>query len=146
LRNCGEVITKDSLKTIALEHAARLLKQDGLSDAVKKKYQTAKFGEQWQRRFVQSQGFRQIRINGERADLRNIDISGMADIKSRIPALRLDANDVYNIDETALFYRARPVYTLAQRNDSGAECKIDKSRLTLVIRTNGDGSDRFLIK
>ena len=46
------------------------------------------------------------------------------------------------MDETGLFYRAFPKYTLAKKSDDGAGRKEDKSRVTILFSVNGDGSDR----
>lgn len=48
-------------------------------------------------------------------------------------------SDVYNIDETALFYRMLPNKTLANQLHSGV--KNDKVRMTFALISNADGSD-----
>lgn len=47
--------------------------------------------------------------------------------------------DIYNMDETGLFYSMAPDRTLASRQLSGV--KADKVRITVALCTNADGSD-----
>ena len=56
-----------------------------------------------------------------------------------------DQKDVYNLDETALFYQLLPNKTYSFSTESGFGCKKLKSRITLLLITNADGSDRMAI-
>lgn len=51
--------------------------------------------------------------------------------------------DVYNLDETALFYRLMPSKTYSFSDESTHGCKKSKDRITLVLITNADGTDRM---
>ena len=56
---------------------------------------------------------------------------------------RFTSKDIYNADETALFYQMLPTKTLSFK---GAQCtgsKLSKKRLTVLICANMDGSDRY---
>ena len=50
-------------------------------------------------------------------------------------------NDIYNGDETALFYKSLPHRTYCFDGDKPAGSAKRKDRLTLLIITNMDGSD-----
>ena len=59
-----------------------------------------------------------------------------------LPTLkRYSPNDVYNGDETALFYKCLPHRTYCFNGDKPAGSAKRKDRLTLLIITNMDGSD-----
>jgi hypothetical protein len=53
-----------------------------------------------------------------------------------------DSKDIYNLDETALFWRILPNKTYAFGNESKKGVKQLKNRVTLVLITNADGSDK----
>jgi hypothetical protein len=69
----------------------------------------------------------------------------MEPILDAIRALNIPPCNIYNWDETGLFYRAMPRYTLASISDDGAGSKEDKLRITAMISVNGDGSDTTLV-
>ncbi|SAL96395.1 hypothetical protein, partial, partial [Absidia glauca] len=50
---------------------------------------------------------------------------------------------VYNFDETALFYSAAPRTTIVQVGTKAEGEKLDKSRITVGVVANGDGSHRI---
>ena len=59
-----------------------------------------------------------------------------------VPTLaRYSPNDIYNGDETALFYKSLPHRTYCFDGDKPAGSAKRKDRLTLLIITNMDGSD-----
>ena len=59
-----------------------------------------------------------------------------------VPTLaRYSPNDIYNGDETALFYKLLPHRTYCFDGDKPAGSAKHKDRLTLLIITNMDGSD-----
>jgi hypothetical protein len=57
----------------------------------------------------------------------------------------LDPEDVYNFDESALFYRLLPNKTYAFANDSRFGGKQLKNRITIAFICNASGSDRQAI-
>ena len=59
-----------------------------------------------------------------------------------VPTLaRYSPNDIYNGDETALFYKSLPHRTYCFDGDKPAGSAKRKDRVTLLIITNMDGSD-----
>lgn len=81
-------------------------------------------------------------VSGESAAANAV---GAADwLRSRVPEIfaRYEAADVYNADETALFFRLLPNRTLALKHErchGGKQCK---QRLTVLLCVNMDGSDK----
>ncbi|KAE8913425.1 hypothetical protein PF005_g17746 [Phytophthora fragariae] len=61
----------------------------------------------------------------------------IADLKRRLQGYRLA--DIYNMDETGLFYKLAPDKTIASRQIEGA--KKSKVRVTVALTYNADGSD-----
>lgn len=58
----------------------------------------------------------------------------------RIEVKKYDSDNVYNMDQTALFWKLIPDRTLATEKQSGL--KKEKARITLVCSSNATGSDR----
>ena len=53
-----------------------------------------------------------------------------------------EERDIYNADETGLFYKSLPKGTLAVRGDAPSGGKQQKERLTALLLVNQDGSDK----
>ena len=94
----------------------------------------------WLQSFCSRHSFRQFKIYGESG---SAPVEGyeeqLARIKERI--LPYDVEDVYNMDETGLFYNLAPDKTLARRQIEGM--KKDKTRLKVALTANATGSDRY---
>jgi len=86
-----------------------------------------------------------LRINGERAATPDDYQEAMSTIVDTIESLNLPASRIFNWDETGIFYRSLPKYTLAPMGDSGAGGKDDKARVTALVCVNGDGSHRSIV-
>lgn len=67
--------------------------------------------------------------------------------KSKLSDLIKDkqAKDIYNIDETGLFWKLLPTKTFAFQSESRDGIRRIKDRITVVLITNADGSDRLAI-
>jgi len=63
----------------------------------------------------------------------------------RITCGGYDPDDIYNMDETALFWRYAPNSGISSLDDSIGGIKKDKARITLVLTSNATGSDRMTI-
>ena len=50
---------------------------------------------------------------------------------------------IYNVDETALYYNLLPSRTLAEKSDDCHDGKRSKERVTVLLGTNADGSDKL---
>jgi hypothetical protein len=56
-----------------------------------------------------------------------------------------EPRDVYNADETGLFFNVLPERTLAYKGETCHGGKHSKDRLTLLLCVNSDGSDKQLL-
>lgn len=75
------------------------------------------------------------------------DQAGAAEwIKNVLPALLADYDpkDVYNADESGLFYKALPSGTFAAKGEKPEGGKTQKDRLTTLFLCNSDGSDKHV--
>ncbi|MBA0749479.1 hypothetical protein Gogos_003399 [Gossypium gossypioides] len=69
----------------------------------------------------------------------------MENIEDALPQIRakleiFDWKDIYNMDETGLFYHLQAEHSLATKQLEGR--KKDKERLTVVVYCNRDGSNK----
>ena len=87
----------------------------------------------WLDRFKKRYGISAKTISGESASVDKSCINHLRD-ELKLITRKYNPNDVYNMDETALFFRMLPNKTLANRNTSGT--KICKERLTIAVCAN----------
>jgi hypothetical protein len=100
-----------------------------------------KFSNGWLESFCKRNHFRRFRSHGESGDAQMDGIEeDLEHIKQRIACY--DLNDVYNMDETGLFYNLAPDTTIARRQIEGS--KKNKTRLTIAFTCNATGTDRFI--
>ena len=71
----------------------------------------------------------------------DVDSSVVEDFKSRLPGIMsgFHPDDVFNCDETGLFFRALPDKTLAQRTQNVKGGKQSKERLTVLLCCSATG-------
>ena len=55
-----------------------------------------------------------------------------------------DSRDVFNADETALFFKAMPNKTMYLKNMPANSIKVKKERLSILFCANMDGSEKML--
>lgn len=54
-----------------------------------------------------------------------------------------NAKDIFNVDETGLFYKCTPDKTLTLKNERCSGGKLSKERVTLLVGANMDGSEKL---
>ena len=54
-----------------------------------------------------------------------------------------EAKDIFNADETALFWKHTPDQTLAFKGEKPEGRKKKKDRITILVTANMDGSDKL---
>ncbi|KAL3698729.1 hypothetical protein R1sor_012805 [Riccia sorocarpa] len=120
---------------LLLEKASTLAKHLNLNDF------SASNG--WLSRFKQRHDIRMVTLHGEGDDACE---EGVNIARCNLPKLITDEGyeprDVFNFDETGLFYRQKPQRTLVTRAVSGQ--KKHKDRITLGVCVNADGSERWM--
>ncbi|XP_017624694.1 CENP-B homolog protein 2-like [Gossypium arboreum] len=93
----------------------------------------------WLEQFKARRGIKSYRIFGESGsvDLENIEDT-LPQIRAKLESF--DWKDIYNMDETSLFYRLQADHSLATKQLEGR--KKDKERFIVVVCYNGNGSDK----
>jgi hypothetical protein len=99
-----------------------------------------KFSNGWLYSFQMRHGFSKFQIHGESGDaeMNNIE-EALNQLKDRIKDY--NRSDIYNMDETALFYNLAPDTTIARQQIEGS--KKDKTRITIALTCNADGTDKL---
>ena len=92
----------------------------------------------WLQRFKDRHNIGSATLSGERA---SVDLGSVASWKERLPTITKDfaLADIYNMDETGLFFRALPDKTLTARGADCAGGKKSKDRLTVAVCVNALG-------
>ncbi|XP_074350027.1 CENP-B homolog protein 2-like [Apium graveolens] len=98
------------------------------------------FSQGWLDKFKLRHGIKSFRRFGESG---SVDVQ---DMEKKLESIREKINqfpmkDVFNMDETGLFYRLQADHSLATKQLEGR--KQDKERLTVVICYNEDGSEKI---
>jgi hypothetical protein len=145
IRQFGLPVSGPYLRLLADRTAKQLLEDPNCPEKVKSKYNSAIFGNSWLLAFKNRWNIKKLRLNGERASVPlNVD-ELMKPIIEVIKDLNIPISNIYNWDETGLFYRSMPRYTLASGLDDGAGAKEDKVRITALLSVSGDGSKKKLV-
>lgn len=97
------------------------------------------FSNGWVEKFLLRHNLKSMKLSGERG---SADIDA---IRAELPSLqriisRYKASDVFNMDETGLFYCMAPDRTIASRQLGGM--KKDKKRMTVALCANSDGTEK----
>lgn len=99
------------------------------------------FSNGWFDRFMKRNMLKCRLMNGEAGsvDINHPDlVAQVADIKTTIATY--ERRNVFNFDETGLFYRQAPQKTISSRDVAGV--KVDKTRITIGLMCNADGSSK----
>ena len=79
-----------------------------------------------------------LKVSGESA---GVDPATVDDYKKRLPSITsgFRSTDIFNCDETGLYYRALPDRTLAAKGDNAKGTKVSKDRVTLMFACSATG-------
>lgn len=99
----------------------------------------------WYDRFRKRYGLRMLTVSGERA---SADLEAFSSFKSNLMQIILDNRyekyEIYNADESGLFFKLLPSRTIALHDENIAEGrKVIKSRVTFMPCCNIDGSHKL---
>ena len=100
---------------------------------------TDKLDANWVNRWKSRQEVVCKKLHGE---AESVDQCGVDDWqKHRLPALlkQFKAEEIFNTDETGLFYRCLPDRTHVMKNEKCAGGKLSKDRLTVLVTTSMAG-------
>lgn len=119
-----------------------LLKEKALTFADKLKIENFSSTDGWLDRFKARHNIKFRNICGEKND---VDTCASDEWIQQIPAIThgYHPRDIFNLDETALFYKLTPSKTLAFRNENCSGGKLSKERVTLMVGGNCDGSEKL---
>ena len=97
----------------------------------------------WLERWKERNGIKFKKQHGEKQDAD--DWGAERWVTEVLPGLLEDyePRDIYNADETGLYWRAIPDGTLAHKTEQAAGCKVPKERVTLLLACNMDGSEKL---
>lgn len=122
---------------ILQERARQIRQQLGGPDA-----DSFKASNGWLQKFRVRHAIQYRAICGESAA---VDMVTVEEWKHRLPSIfnEYDPSDVYNADETGLFFKALPSRSLVTAKDSCKGGKRSKERFTVLLCTNMTGTDKL---
>lgn len=132
--------TRTNITGIILQHKAHffwinLPMYKNLPESEEPKWSTG-----WLSRFKQRYGIRQFIQHGEAASAPdNVEVEESMRVIQDILMYK-EEHEIYNMDETALFWRMTPDSSLTTEQLSGF--KKDKNRMTAALCSNADASDK----
>ena len=94
----------------------------------------------WLSRFKTRYGISLRHLHGEAASV-DVGVVAMAREELKKTLSKYSPRDIYNIDETGLFFRMPPSKSLTTAPQHGT--KQFKDRITIALCTNADGSDKI---
>ena len=113
--------------------------------AVQMKIPDFQASDRWLYRFRQRHGMFQKRVHRESGSAKEDAVSPLREeLNKIINDEGLLLGQVYNFDETAVFWRALPATTqVIGKMNKAKGCKLDKARISELVGANADGSHRF---
>ncbi|KAF0685318.1 Aste57867_22763 [Aphanomyces stellatus] len=119
--------------TIIVRKAETLAKEMGLGDALR-------FSKGWLHRFQQRFSLHMFQLHGEAASADPKIVEDGREVLAAHTSL-YDLECIYNMDETGVMYNYQPNTTISNAPRSGS--KKDKSRISVVLASNADGSHKL---
>lgn len=131
MQSKGQTVTGEQLRSQAQRFWTRLPTYSSLPLPL--------FSTGWLDKFKARHGIRNFKRHGEAG---SVDVSTMEAelVKIRAITAEYSQKDVYNMDETALYWKKTPERGLATQQMPGV--KVDKCRMTIALTVNADGTDR----
>lgn len=99
----------------------------------------------WLHRFKKRRGIRELTIQGEKLSADGeVMVEFCYELETIITENNLQSSQIYNADETGLYWRAIPTKTLAASNEMSAPgYKKSKDRITVLCCANASGGHRL---
>lgn len=123
------ILTDAFVATKALQFADAL----GINTPDKKEFAAS---DGWLQRFKQRHNIKSYRLHGEASSAPVQDLDAFRR-ELREVTKKYNKNNIFNCDETGLFFRMAPNKTLAQAPEHGY--KKDKARITILLTCNATG-------
>ena len=103
---------------------------------------TFSYSNGWLAKFKRRKGISSVRLHGEAASANPSTVTaGREQLQEDLKAF--DPEDIYNIDETGLFYKLQPNQTLATKSSDIRGTKKSKERVTVALGANATGSHKL---
>ena len=93
--------------------------------------------------FTKRKGLISKKLAGESASVNREDTDNYMSTVLQPLLQRYDAEDIYNVDETGLFYKLLPDRTYTLKGDDCHGGKCSKERITLLLGANMSGTDKL---
>lgn len=141
-RLCFEWFLKARNKNIPV--SGPILKSKAIEIAEKLHYENFNASDGWLQRFRQRHSITFKCISGEAASVNQDDVREFVE---KLPSILLEYSpeNIYNADETGLFYKALPDKTLALKTEKCIGGKMAKDRLTILFCASMTGSKEPLL-
>lgn len=99
----------------------------------------------WVTKFKKRHGIRNLKVSGEKLSSDPSVVKPfLQKLTNKIREMQVEANQLYNADESALFWKMLPDRTLVHHEENSAPGrKVSKERITFVPCANGDGSHKL---
>jgi hypothetical protein len=102
---------------------------------------------QWLRRFRVHRGLQKMLVHGEGAEINKPDLGLLAALDDLYAIIaQYDPENVYNMDETGLFFRLLPRYSLLMPDEDISTTrgkKKSKDRVSLIVCANAVGNHKI---
>ena len=105
-------------------------------------YDDFKCSQGWLTSFKERYNIKLRSIQGEERDVKTEDVDAWHQTVWTEILQEYEAKDIYNCDESGLFYRILPNRTLAFKGQKCAGGKMSKERISIMFCANMDGSDK----
>lgn len=102
-----------------------------------------KVSEGWLARFKDRHGLVFKTVCGERGEVDEQVVKDWQNVQLKEHVAAYDPNDVFNADETALFFKALPDKTITFKGDPCTGGKRSKERVTVLLAANMTGTERL---
>ena len=116
-----------------------------LNEKICPRDQTFKASTGWLKNFQSRHGIRQLAIQGETMSANKVCLGDFkANLLQIIEEEGLSLSQVYNCDETGLYWKALPTKTLAsQREEKAPGYEVSKERVTILACANATGDHKL---
>lgn len=130
------------VKSINLPLSGDMVKEKAMIFASKFGVNNFKASNGWLTKFKNRHNISLKKMCGESADVKDSDVEDWK-INLKILIRDYDPKNIFNADETGLFYKCMPDKTLTFKNEKCHGGKHSKQRITVFLCTNMDGSEKL---
>lgn len=122
----------------SLPISGKMIQEKALLVAAEFEHTTFAASNGWLRRWQERHNVKSSILSGESADVKQQDVD---DWKKRLPMIcdGFNDSDIFNADETALFYRQLPSKSMTVKGEATAGIELSKDRITVLFATSMTG-------